>query len=249
MLSRPLLHAGSRNKDREVSVPVLVGKVWEACSNLKKAPATNIAAIGRAMTQVAVSIKDVLREMKELKPGSGEGEDNQQSHSSVSGDGDEEDDNDDVNDVGDIGNDLSPEEMKVAESAIDVVSNMLLVIKELIRAITGLLKVEKSDTSGTFVDSLEKLLKSSQEIGSEIDELGACLYPPQEVPAMEATLKKISGSLHAIESEVEDLKGSSDAFVQACSNLRGSIKKLESVLSCCSAGDLEKQLENTSLSN
>ena len=44
--------------------------VWEACSALKKTPATNITAIGRTMAQVAVSMKDVLREMKELKPAS-----------------------------------------------------------------------------------------------------------------------------------------------------------------------------------
>lgn len=195
-------------------------------------------------------MKDVLREMKELKPSCSE-EDNQRSSGGVSGDGDEEEEeeDDDNDDEGDIGNDLSPEEMKIAESAIEVVSNSLLVIKELIRAITGLLKIEKSDTSGTFVDSLEKLLKSSQVIGSEIDELGACLYPPQEVPAIETTLKKISGSLHAIESEVEDLKGSSDTFVQACSTLSGSIKQLESVLSCSTVDDLEKQLESTSLSS
>ncbi|XP_031400629.1 uncharacterized protein LOC116210742 [Punica granatum] len=239
--------SGSRSKDQKVAVPVLVGKVWEACSGLKKAPATNIAAIGRAMTQVAVSMKDVLREMRELKPDSGGQEDDQQTSGGVAGDGDGNEDDDD--DVGDMGNDLSPEEMKVAELAMEVVSDLLLVIKELIRSITGLLKMEKADTSGSFVDSLEKLLKSSQVIGAQIDELGACLYPPQEVSTMEAALKKISSSLNGIESEVEDLKGSTDTFVKACSGLRGSIKQLELVLSCCSVGQLEEQLTNTSLSH
>ncbi|KAK4792676.1 hypothetical protein SAY86_023111 [Trapa natans] len=240
----------SRRKDKEISIPVLVGQVWEACSSLKKAPVTNIAAIGRAMTQVAVSIKDVLREMKELKPACSE-EDSQQSSGAdgVNGNEEEEKEEEEEDDDDDIGNDLSPEEMKVVESAIEVISSSLIVVKELIRAITGLLKIEKTDTSGTFVDSLEKLLKSSQVIGSEVDELGACLYPPQEVPAMQAILEKISGSLHAIESEVEALKGSSDSFVQTCSTMRDWIKQLGSILSCSIVNDLEKQLKSTSVSN
>ncbi|KAM2890217.1 hypothetical protein COP2_008666 [Malus domestica] len=35
------------------------------------APDTNVTAIKRAMTQVAVSMKDVVREMNELKPTDG----------------------------------------------------------------------------------------------------------------------------------------------------------------------------------
>lgn len=42
----------------------------EARSALKKTPSTDTIAVGRAVTQVAVSMKDVLLEMRELKPGS-----------------------------------------------------------------------------------------------------------------------------------------------------------------------------------
>jgi hypothetical protein len=58
--SFPIIYslAGSRNKDLKPLVPQLVGAVWEACTALKKTPASNITAIGRAMTQVAVSVKD-----------------------------------------------------------------------------------------------------------------------------------------------------------------------------------------------
>ncbi|KAJ6982076.1 hypothetical protein NC653_025244 [Populus alba x Populus x berolinensis] len=68
--SFPIIYslAGSRNKDLKPLVPQLVGAVWEACTALKKTPASNITAIGRAMTKVAVSVKDALPEMEELKP-------------------------------------------------------------------------------------------------------------------------------------------------------------------------------------
>ncbi|KAL9389584.1 hypothetical protein Peur_018189 [Populus x canadensis] len=154
--------AGSQNKDLKPSVPQLVGAVWEACTALKKTPASNITAIGRAMTQVAVSVKDVLREMEELKPVSSnqteEASDDDASHAET-----RLGDNDSLSD--DLGNDLSPEEMKVAQSAIGVVSETVVLIKELIRTITGLLKQEKPEDIGNFVDTLEKLLKLCQEIG------------------------------------------------------------------------------------
>ncbi|XP_011038714.1 PREDICTED: uncharacterized protein LOC105135515 isoform X2 [Populus euphratica] len=136
-------------------------------------------------SMVAVSVKDVLREMEELKPVSSnqteEASNDDASHAET-----RLGDNDSLSD--DLGNDLSPEEMKVAQSAIGVVSETVVVMKELIRTITGLLKQEKPEDSSNFVDTLEKLLKLCQEIGVQIDELGACLYPPQEFPAMKAAL-------------------------------------------------------------
>lgn len=64
-----------------------------------------------------------------------------------------------ISSLGELGNDLSPKEMKVAELAIGIVSETLVVVKELIRTITGLLKLENPDINGKLVDSLEKLLK------------------------------------------------------------------------------------------
>ncbi|KAL0463518.1 UNVERIFIED_CONTAM: hypothetical protein Slati_0239400 [Sesamum latifolium] len=70
LLQEAVSSYGSQSKAQKLSIPRLVGAVWDACAALKKTPTTNITAIGRAMTQVAVSVKDVLREMKELKPAS-----------------------------------------------------------------------------------------------------------------------------------------------------------------------------------
>ncbi|XP_027367019.1 uncharacterized protein LOC113873192 [Abrus precatorius] len=217
---------GSHGEDLKLSLPQLVGAVWEACSALKKTPITNITAIGRGMTQVAVSVKDVLREMRELKL--------------ASSDDPSEDD---------LGNDLSPEEMKVAQCAIVVVSDSLLVIKELIRSITGLLKQEKPNDNSTFVNSLEKLLQQCQEIGRQIDEIGFCLYPPQGLSSIKAALEKIQSTIDAVEVELGELHGTPDLFQEACSSLRSSLKQLASEVEVggSSAADIEAKLENITL--
>lgn len=72
---------------------------------------------------------------------------------------DTRDQDNEISSLGELGNDLSPKEMKVVELAIGIVSETLVVVKELIRMITGLLKLENPDINGKLVDSLEKLLK------------------------------------------------------------------------------------------
>ncbi|KAI3879823.1 hypothetical protein MKX03_000442 [Papaver bracteatum] len=131
-------------------------------------------------------MKDVLR-LKELKPAS------------------VEDPNESDDEGGDLGEDLSPEEMKIAESAIIVVSDTHTAIKELIRFITGLLRQSKpADNDSKLVDSLEGLLRLCKGIGIQIDELGACLYPPQEIPALKLGVDKISDNVREIQAEIRN---------------------------------------------
>uniref|UniRef100_A0A1J3GB84 Cyclin-D1-binding protein 1-like protein n=1 Tax=Noccaea caerulescens TaxID=107243 RepID=A0A1J3GB84_NOCCA len=226
------LYEGSYEKEKKPSIPKLSGAVWEACSNFKKVPGTNVTAIGRGITQVAVSMKDVLREMNEVKP--------------ASGDDHNEDDDDEEDD--DFGDDLSPEEMEAAKMVAEIVSETITVIKELIRVITGMIKMEENpkDDSG-FVDSLEKLLKLCQGTGSQIDELGACVYPPQEISKMKQAVKMIEGNLGEFEAEVERLKTSSDAFSGACRKLRGSIKHMETELDKRCEDQVVVEMQNVTL--
>ncbi|CAJ1977453.1 unnamed protein product [Sphenostylis stenocarpa] len=220
---------GSHCKDLKLSVPQLVGAVWEACSALKKTPSTNVTAIGRGMTQIAVSVKDVLREMKELKTDSCDdpvGKSDSESCPEVASEP-----NDDNSSEDDIGNDLSPEEMKVAERAIEVVSDTLSVIKVLIHSIIGLLKLEKPNDNSSFINSMEKLLQLCKELGRQIDEIGACLYPPQEIPAITTASEKILSIIDALQVEVEELLGASDVFIEPCNGLRSSLRDLASELS------------------
>ncbi|KAL6969907.1 hypothetical protein U1Q18_029620 [Sarracenia purpurea var. burkii] len=227
---------GSSSKEKKLLIPPLVGAVWDACSALKKTPTTNITAIGRAMTQVVVSMKDVLREMKELKPVSEFGDDDSEAETPEEVPVKPESelrDSDDSCGGDDLGNDLSPVEMKIAELANGVVSDSLLVVKELIHSITGLIKHENSGNwNDDYVNGLERLLKLCQGMGEQIDELGACLYPPQEAPAMKAVMERISGIVHELQVEVENLKGSAQEFSHACGALKGSIRKMEDEVGC-----------------
>ncbi|XP_017971380.1 PREDICTED: uncharacterized protein LOC18609086 isoform X1 [Theobroma cacao] len=243
------LYAGSHNGDKKLLMPRFVGAVWEACDALKKVPATNVIAIGRAMTQVAVSVKDVLREMKELKPASPDLRDEASDGSSSKVESRPQDDDGDDLSEDDIGSDLSPEEMKVAQLAQGVVSETLVTIKELIRTITGLLKQETADDNSKFVDSLEKLLKLCQGVGAQVDEIGACLYPPLEIAAIKVALEKMSIGINEVEQEVESFQTSSECLGEACNGLRTLLKQMLSELDCSSTTDLANKLQNVAVIN
>lgn len=174
-------------------------------------------------------MKDVLREMKEVKPASPEDE--------ASADDDDDDD---------LGNDLSPEEMEVAQMVAELVSDTITVIKELIRVITGMIKLENPKDNG-FVDSLEKLLKLCKGTGDQIDEIGACVYPPQEIVKMKQALKIIRGNLGEVEAEVEGLKNSSEAFTGACGKLRSSMKHIEAELDKRCEDEVVAEMQNVTL--
>ncbi|CAH1414103.1 unnamed protein product [Lactuca virosa] len=243
LLKESVASYGNNSKAHKLSIPQIVGTVWDACSALKKTPGTNITAIGRSMTQIAVSVKDVLREMKELKPTINEV--SKPTSNEVS-----KPDNDDAHESdnsseGDLGSDLSPEEMKVAELAINVVSETLSTIKEIIRSITGLLKNPQTENeSDQTVDSLEKLLVICKSMGLQVDEIGACLYPPQEVSAIRGASEKMMSFVGEMQVEVEKIKGNSDAFVHASNGLMNCLRELELGLGCSSDDELVGEMEN-----
>lgn len=225
---------GPRGSEQKSTIPQLAGTVWEACAALKKTPATNIVAIGRAMTQVAVSMKDVLREMKELEPCSSDPTNEAESTvSDADADADADDD--------DFGKDLSHEEMKVAQLAIGVVSEAINVIKELIRSITGLLKKETLGDDHDGVESLEKLLELCRSIGVQVDDLGACLYPPQELSTIAKSCKELSDLIDEVGKELDSLNGSSEAFSERCTALKNALENLKVEISDSLAADAVPQ--------
>ncbi|GJU51824.1 cyclin-D1-binding protein 1-like protein [Tanacetum coccineum] len=238
LLKESIASYGNSSKAHKLSIPQIVGTVWEACSALKKTPGTNVTAIGRAMTQIAVSIKDVHREMQELKPTS---EEAAKPDNEVSKPGHDSDNSSE----GDLGSDLSPEEMKIAELSTEVVSCTLTTIKEVIRSISGLLKnPQTQNESNQTVDSLEKLLAICQSMGLQVDEIGACLYPPQEVSAIRTASEKMLSLVGEMQAELEKIKGSSDAFIHSSKGLISSLEQLESALGCSSDDELVSEMEN-----
>ncbi|KAG6517263.1 uncharacterized protein LOC122055684 [Zingiber officinale] len=223
----------SRNREKRLSIPQLAGAVWESCTAFKKSPTANCTAIGRAITQVAVSVKDVLREMGELKefkstaaPNGSGGEDSNRAPESTSTD----EEGDDLAET-DIGDDLSAEEMAVAQLIISVVSDTLTAIKELIRYISGLLKSSSLKVnSKESTDSLEKLLSCCREMGSEVNELGASVYPPQEVYQMKSSVEKMHDLVGKMRIEVTSLEGSSNDVFATFKRLESSLANLENGL-------------------
>ncbi|AEE30317.1 Grap2/cyclin-D-interacting protein [Arabidopsis thaliana] len=197
------LYDGSYEKGEKPSISQLSGAVLEACSSFKKVPTTNLIAIGSAISQVSVIMKDVLNEMKKVKPAcpSSEGE--------ASGD------------------DFSPEQIEVAKMVADIVYEAMTVII-VIRVITRMMEKENSNENSVFVESLEKLLKLCQRSGVVIEELGTCVYhPPLKIDKITQTVKILEGNLDEVEAQVEYMKRSSNAFPGVCRKLRDAIKLME----------------------
>ncbi|CAL9042155.1 unnamed protein product [Musa banksii] len=142
----------------------------------------------------------------------------------------------------DIDDDISAEEMVTAQLIISVVSDTLTVVKELIRFMTGLIKSSshKSSTKES-VDSFEKLvtypivqthiwagpnITHCQEMGSQVNELGASVYSPQETAQMKMSAKKMYCSVHEMHIEVRNLEGTPDGVFGTCKILENSTRNL-----------------------
>ncbi|KAF5188330.1 cyclin-D1-binding protein [Thalictrum thalictroides] len=245
LLKEAVFSYGSRSANHKLSIPQLAGTVWEACDSLKKTPTTNYTAIGRAITQVAVSVRDVLRELKELKPAFIDPE--EETPEAVDAETSHQSHEDDSSSAGDLGNDLSPEEMIIAQLATSFVSDTLVVIKELLRFITSLLKHPDHNDSRHSINSLERLLELSKGIGVEVDNLGACLYPPQELPAIKVASENICTAVKEMKTLVQSLQDSSARFCQACESCSESVRKLQSELGCSDAIELVPAMQNLSV--
>ncbi|CAA7402178.1 unnamed protein product [Spirodela intermedia] len=199
---------------KRTSIPRLSGSVWEACAALKRAPTTNSIAIGRALTQVAVSVKDVLRELKGLRPAA----------TDPVGDDDE----------------LSPEEMEVARLAIGVVSDALVAAKEAVRFVAAA-------GEGRRVELLEGLLRSIQAAGAQVDELGACVFPPQEIPQMAAAAAELLRLAAEAQEEVRAAASDDDGLVGSLEAFRGSLRTFQSTLSSPDDTSVEREMRGLSL--
>ncbi|PKA56954.1 hypothetical protein AXF42_Ash002258 [Apostasia shenzhenica] len=216
----------SPNSSKQSSIPRLSGSVWEACANLKKAPTANCTAIGRAITSVAVSVKDVVREMHELKPAT-------TSTDSAVASPDEDDSGDE------LGNDLSPEEMVIAQLAAEAVSDLLTVLKEVIRFVSGLLRTSNAEGKDD-VDALERMLICCQEIGTQGNELGASVYPPQEISSMKSSAKKICSAIDEMMKAIGITGGLSQSLLASFEGLKISLKKMETGLGASMPCEVQK---------
>nr|CAD1823344.1 unnamed protein product [Ananas comosus var. bracteatus] len=185
----------SQNSGKRLSVPQLTGAVWEACGALKKVPTTNCTAIGRAMTQVAVCLKDIQREMQELASvdSSADSADGSSNEAVETASGSDQE----------LGDELSSEEITIVRLVVCAVSDVLTVVKEVIRFVTG-------------------LLKCSSQNGSKTED--------GDISQMKSIIKNMYGRVHEMRGEVGMLGGSPDGVFSAVVGFENSLKELESRL-------------------
>ncbi|KAH7372885.1 hypothetical protein KP509_17G026700 [Ceratopteris richardii] len=246
-----LLRTAVHGKDRPgVQLPVLVGCVWEACEAIKKTPASNRVAIGQGLTQVAVSVKDVLREMGDFEENGASDLASDSANlnavtetgmpydcdAGVKGEADSSDES------GDLSNKLSSNEMQVVHSVKDFVSCLLSLIKQLLHIVGGTIKSskDKSVPDTEVILWLEKILVHSKALGDGVDELGASLYPPQEMDNLQSTVEEIEGLVEQLQEDVCSLLGSMpEAFLQVSNSSKDTAASLNKVLEAvnrCSLG-------------
>ncbi|KAI3909055.1 hypothetical protein MKW98_011416 [Papaver atlanticum] len=227
---------GTLNEDRKLSIQQLADSVWEACAFLKTIPTTNYAAIVREITRVAKSMEGALRQLKNLKPASSENPTNENTTDELTTDLNEKDDDDDVDngsfEGGEIGNGLSPDEMKMAESAVIFFSDTLIVIKELVCFITGLGRHSKpSNNDAKSVRLLELSFERCRNIKLCMYELGVDLYPPQEVTALKLGVVDTSDEIRKLQEDVRQFEDAScDSFLQACECALSSLRNMKTEL-------------------
>lgn len=236
--------SGMESNTNEVDLPVLVGCVWEACEAVKKTPSSNRIAIGRSLTQVAVSVKDVLRELSDFKQESvSKGaidESTAIGKSDTAGRGDSEDDclhgiegeassSDESTEFTDK---LSAGEMQVVQSVSEFISLLLRLLKQLLYIIADISKASKDAPSATedATPTLEKLLELSKDLGVGVDELGASLYPPQEIENLQARVAEIEGLIESMQVAVlslnESIPEDFDLALNASKDAGVSLKKV-----------------------
>lgn len=241
LLSKAISLCEVPDTERKTIIPQLAGCVWEACNALKKTPTTNSTAIGRNLTQVAASVKDVIREMQELKEAEVPIE-NGGARSML--------ENRVEDDVGDrldtesscsleIDDKLSREEMEIAKSVKGFICSILKVLKELLYIITDISKRLK-DNDTIYLYPLERISELCQEMSVQVDELGACCYPPQEVQQMKVSTQKIHGYIDGLQCELQKIEGSLlEGFKLATEELEKCSITLKNILDSSNLGTAE----------
>ncbi|CAN6345933.1 unnamed protein product [Urochloa humidicola] len=208
----------SHSPDRNTTVPQVTGTVWEACAALKKVPTSNCIAIGRAMTQIGVCLKDVLREMKELPIGDSGDNTAEKSSNGVA-------DTTSCSDRDEISSDFDMDDDDFSEEEIAVGN--------------------KNGANEDKFEPMEKLLSHCKEIASQVNDLGASVYPPQDASEMKLAIKRLYDGINGMRKEIGNLGGSpADAFA-ALEGFKKCLGSLEAVLT----DDAVNKMENLTVSH
>ncbi|CAK9193675.1 unnamed protein product, partial [Sphagnum troendelagicum] len=196
---------GAEKQEREAILPAHVGSVWEACNTLKRTPYTNRTAVGRSITQVATSVKNVLQKIRQIKEG-------QSSQRNACDCGHADDEGRRRNEAyshhaaHSHGHELSEEEMAVVEAARHVVECSLDFIKQLLYVAAEVPGPQGTEESST--GCLENVLKHCKGLGVEVDKFGAYLHPPQQTDPLRGRIMKMETIVNLISTQVSETRGS-----------------------------------------
>jgi cyclin-D1-binding protein 1 len=198
------------------------------------------------MTQIGVCLKDVLREVNELPIGDC-GDSTAEKSSNGIADTASCSDRDETTFDLDLDDDFSEEEIAIAKLVITVVSDSLVVVKETIRFITGLLKSSgnQSGAKEDEVDTMEKLLVYCKDVADQVNDLGAAVYPPQDAADMKLTVKRLYDAINGMREEIGHLGGSPAGAFAALEALEKCLGSLEAEL----ADDAVDEMENLTISH
>lgn len=199
------------------------------------------------MTKIGVYLKDVLREMNELPIGDS-GDSTAEKSSNCVVDTASCSDRDEISDLDlDNDDDFTEEEAAVAKLVITVASDSLVVVKEAIRFITGLLKSSgnKGGANEDKVEPMEKLLSHCKEIADQVNDLGASVYPPQDSSEMKLAIEKLYNGINGMRKEVGNLGGSPESTFAALEGFEKCLGSLQAKL----ADDVVNEMENLNISH
>lgn len=197
------------------------------------------------MTKIGVYLKDVLREMNELPIGGSTAEKSSNGVVDTASCSDRDEISD--LDLDDDDDDFTEEEAAVAKLVIAVASDSLVVVKEAIRFITGLLKSSgnKDGANEDKVEPMEKLLSHCKEIADQVNDLGASVYPPQDSSEMKLDIKRLYNSINGMRKEVGNLGGSPESTFAALEGFEKCIGSLRAKLD----DDVVTEMENLNISH
>ncbi|KAG8086363.1 hypothetical protein GUJ93_ZPchr0010g8722 [Zizania palustris] len=208
----------SRSPDRKTTIPQVTGAVWEACLALNKN--YQLVILGIALP------KNLPTELWRLRVALIE----MNCHVILR-----------------LDEDFTEEEVAVAKLIITLASDALVVVKEAIRFITCLLKSSgnRSGSNEDKVDAMEELLIICREAADQINDIGASVYPPQELSQMLSSLKRLHDGTNAMRREIGNLGGSPESVFLALERFEKSLGALEADIT----DDVVNEMENLTISS
>ena len=196
-----------------------VGEVWEACRDIKKLPKDGRTAVSHQLLASAALIKDVSVELSEIGAGGEDGEG-------------ERDDGErapmDEDDMLFVDEDFSAEEMRVAKSCAAFAAASLQFMRDLVAPV-----VRGSASDAT---SLERALTECRAFQREVEEIGAGVYPPQDVDDIAARAGRAMDRARAMAGAVAEAGGVEGADT-ATTALEGARERLRETLADAGAKD------------